>query len=401
MNGLDMRSLGEDLFRAFQTAPVPVQSKPVWTRIAEEMVSNKSSWTALQLLLPQFETILRIVFARVNKQEFRVLTAEQDEFFTTFDEILAVNVGSEENGIRSVLGDKYLIFLLDLLIYPKGPRIRHRISHGEVDEQHCPIYLINAVIVAVIGVLAKVSSHEQSSSLDRIIQHYEPQFHPVDELRRKYQSFLSSLRTLEAWPTIAGYSRSIRTEEAFSAAFCAVDNGAGSSWFAMLGNTLRDCPFESLYRPASECPVTKLIHSIIDNADLSVVNIGEFLRIRHSTYVKDGSIPRQSESNYLSLIQLLPPLIQAWMETFLQTLWLFQRVQREPDHPEMARFLTWLRKTLQVWQNVGKLSASYRNDWPKVLSWLARLSPPPTRQFAQFDRSIRWNRRQEKAQGKS
>ena len=36
------------------------------------------------------------------------------------------------NGLVEELGAPYMEMLLDLLIHPEGPRIRDRISHGEV-----------------------------------------------------------------------------------------------------------------------------------------------------------------------------------------------------------------------------------------------------------------------------
>lgn len=36
------------------------------------------------------------------------------------------------NGLVEELGAPYMEMLLDLLIHPEGPRLRDRISHGEV-----------------------------------------------------------------------------------------------------------------------------------------------------------------------------------------------------------------------------------------------------------------------------
>lgn len=44
------------------------------------------------------------------------------------------------NGLVEELGVPYMEMLLDLLIYPEGPRLRDRISHGEVGVVYYVIY---------------------------------------------------------------------------------------------------------------------------------------------------------------------------------------------------------------------------------------------------------------------
>ena len=86
----------------------------------------------VMLLLPQLEHALRRVFAAANSCPERVLTAENNVLYTTFDEVLdhKMEEGSL-NKLRYYVGEPYVTMLFDLLMYPEGPRVRDRLSHGE------------------------------------------------------------------------------------------------------------------------------------------------------------------------------------------------------------------------------------------------------------------------------
>ncbi|KAH0622461.1 hypothetical protein JD844_024795 [Phrynosoma platyrhinos] len=58
------------------------------------------------LLLPQLESGLRLLFTRVNKCPSRLMTAESSSLYTTFDEMLAKQLNSEEvNQLPLLLGE--------------------------------------------------------------------------------------------------------------------------------------------------------------------------------------------------------------------------------------------------------------------------------------------------------
>ncbi|XP_040574551.2 endoplasmic reticulum membrane-associated RNA degradation protein-like [Lepeophtheirus salmonis] len=100
------------------------------------LYSLKKYDLALLNLLPYLESILRRHFTRVNNCPERLLTAESDQFYTTFEEIFSSEIShsgdtAELNRMRDYLGDPLLEFYYDILILPDGPRLRDRLSHGE------------------------------------------------------------------------------------------------------------------------------------------------------------------------------------------------------------------------------------------------------------------------------
>ncbi|XP_031564868.1 endoplasmic reticulum membrane-associated RNA degradation protein-like isoform X2 [Actinia tenebrosa] len=106
---------------------------PIWKK-ALQCYEEQRYDLVLIVLLPLLEHALRMVFAHANNCPKRILTAESTTLYTTFDEILAPSLpGGTENQLRTEIGDEFLQMLLDILVYTDGPRLRDRISHGEVD----------------------------------------------------------------------------------------------------------------------------------------------------------------------------------------------------------------------------------------------------------------------------
>jgi hypothetical protein len=68
------------------------------------------------------------------------MTAEDDKLYTTFDEILSKvrpDPGDKsvdiDNNLPDLIGVQHMELLLDCLILPEGPRLRDKISHGELN----------------------------------------------------------------------------------------------------------------------------------------------------------------------------------------------------------------------------------------------------------------------------
>lgn len=55
--------------------------------------------------------------------------------------------------------------LFDLMIYPEGPRVRDKVSHGEANLQDIPESLALAVLVAVVMVMWKCSKFTTSNEV--------------------------------------------------------------------------------------------------------------------------------------------------------------------------------------------------------------------------------------------
>ena len=112
--------------------------KPMWKRAIHRYSTHEFGKCA-SVMLPLLEQSVRTNFAKMYNRLDRILTAESSAFFTTFDEMLVKRLpDGTENQLEKLFPDGLFNFLLDLLIYPEGPRIRDKLSHGEINIDNFP-----------------------------------------------------------------------------------------------------------------------------------------------------------------------------------------------------------------------------------------------------------------------
>ena len=94
---------------------------------------SKNYLMSVCLLLPELESQLRTLFVKCNNCPERLLTAESTTLYTTFTEMFEQNLPDGSlNKLIGTLGIGATEYFFDMLILPKGPRLRDKICHGEV-----------------------------------------------------------------------------------------------------------------------------------------------------------------------------------------------------------------------------------------------------------------------------
>ena len=168
-------------------------NKPMWKLAIRRFHASEYGQCAT-ILLPQLEHYLRCLFAKMNNCPDRILTAESSAFFTTFDEVLVeVLPDGNKNRLLEIVKDNTLDCLLDLLHYPEGPRIRDKLSHGEINLETFAKKLACHIIV-VCGALLNWNSKDNCGTF--ALTKYDSVFHPVSLLR---QELLRSTSCLNDW----------------------------------------------------------------------------------------------------------------------------------------------------------------------------------------------------------
>lgn len=150
---------------------------------------------SLYLLIPEWECQARLLFTLVNTCPSRSLTAEDDKLYTTFDEILSkVRVDPEtddevENLFPMTIGDQHMELLLDCLILPEGPRLRDKISHGEIDlDEEITNNILRMCIYIIMASFNDLGQYLSSVPDGQVVSFhdYHALFHPkrllVDEI---------------------------------------------------------------------------------------------------------------------------------------------------------------------------------------------------------------------------
>jgi hypothetical protein len=171
---------------------VPASMLPLWMA-GLTAFKHQRYHHSLVLLLPALEHGLRRVFACVNHCPHRVLTAESTALYTTFDEILSPTLQDlSPNRLHHEIGPAKLECLLDLLVQPEGPRLRDRISHGEVDFYSLSKPLANHVVSLCALFCVRYSLDDPTLTSEPPIakclaveRSYEPLFHPASLLKRE------------------------------------------------------------------------------------------------------------------------------------------------------------------------------------------------------------------------
>ena len=138
-------------------------------------------------MLPEWEFVARILFAIVNKCGERIQTAESDAFYTTFDVILSRQFNEQENKFPRAIGFDHMELLLDLLVLPEGPRLRDKISHGEVSSDdkfvHHGLEIVCASYLDITYLIQNWDDSLNSLDIDSNLTHgYSSQYHPTSLL---------------------------------------------------------------------------------------------------------------------------------------------------------------------------------------------------------------------------
>ncbi|NXO31191.1 EMARD protein, partial [Cisticola juncidis] len=162
------------------------------------------------LLLPQLEAGLRLLFTTSNKCPNRLLTAESSALYITFDEMLAKHLDNEEvNQLPLVLEEPAMAsdFLWDFLSHQEGPRIRDRLSHGQINLETFPREVANQIVGFAITVLCRFSDEHTFSLKEHMVMKplmncascYRSRFHPISLLKKQV---LECMKSIHLWPEL-------------------------------------------------------------------------------------------------------------------------------------------------------------------------------------------------------
>ena len=130
-------------------------------------------------------------------------TAESDELYITFDEILSQTVGERENQFPKIIGNRHMELFFDLLVLPEGPRIRDKVSHGEIDSNDVHSKKsIQIITLSYLTIHTIVRSMEKSNTLDKCLTHsiavnnYCSQYHPTSLLLKDIHIAVNSVKSV-------------------------------------------------------------------------------------------------------------------------------------------------------------------------------------------------------------
>ncbi|NXY85680.1 EMARD protein, partial [Alcedo cyanopectus] len=163
------------------------------------------------LLLPQLEAGLRLLFTTTNQCPNRLLTAEV-KFLSKINCNLMLSKHLDKevvNHLPAVLEESSMAseFLWDFLNHQEGPRIRDRLSHGELSLEAFPREAANQIVAFAITLLCRFSDNNMFALKEHVAikplmscaRRYRARFHPISLLKKQV---LECMKSIHLWPEL-------------------------------------------------------------------------------------------------------------------------------------------------------------------------------------------------------
>ncbi|XP_052606676.1 endoplasmic reticulum membrane-associated RNA degradation protein isoform X3 [Peromyscus californicus insignis] len=354
------------------------------------------------LLLSQLEAGLRRVFAAVNKCPDRLLTAESTILYTTFDEILAkhLNDGSI-NQLPHFLGESAMEFLWDFLNYQEGPRIRDRLSHGEINLREFPREAASQLLTFSLVLLLRFTEEDTLSELKEeaaiqllvsLAEGYRSRCHPAFQLQKQV---LNCEKSLGMWPVLPvpeepgqeaarleGNSEAYACNSLISKILCelchhipgstCVVNGLDGlppeKWPQLL-KELCSTRIPTLFCPRLVLEVLVVLRGISSQCQRVADQVIASLQLRHRQWVERTLRSRQRQ-NYLRMlnsVRLLSPVLY-----LILLLLALELVSVHTVHSKSAQdrqqYLRFLKLILQYTENLVAYTNQEKNKWNEAIT---------------------------------
>ncbi|XP_059885598.1 endoplasmic reticulum membrane-associated RNA degradation protein isoform X5 [Delphinus delphis] len=375
---------------------------PYWEVALLNFKSHRFADCAI-LLLVQLETGLRKVFATVNKCPKRLLTAESTALYTTFDEILAKHLNDGKiNQLPLFLGEPAMEFLWDFLNHQEGPRLRDRLSHGEISLPEFPKEAANQLLAFSFVLLLRfidedllsVFKQEKAAvrALVSIAEAYGARCHPVSQLKKQV---LSCERSIGVWPLLPlpeGSEREAQRSEGNSeinachsliteivAELChhvpethrvphASEHLRPEEWPQLL-RELCSIPVRTLFCPRAVLEVLAVLRKIGAHCCRVCGQVAACAELRRRQW-EDRSLRSRQRRNYLRLvhsIKLLSPML--YLILLLIALELVNiHVVLGKNTSEYQQYLRFLKSVLQYTENLAAYTSQDKNKWDEAVN---------------------------------
>ncbi|XP_043858621.1 endoplasmic reticulum membrane-associated RNA degradation protein isoform X3 [Dromiciops gliroides] len=366
---------------------------PFWEAIVMKFRSHRYA-DCIILLLTQLETGLRKLFTTLNKCPKRFLTAE----------ILAKQLSDDEiNHLPLFLGEPAMEFLWDFLNHQEGPRVRDRLSHGEINLNDFPKEITNQLLAFSIVLLLRfvggdvLSFSKENASIRTLISCancYCSQFHPVSQLKKK---ILYCEKSIRIWPQlplvpVEQIQETTRLEGNSETSDCynliikisselqhymppsdcnlsnLLDNPPTEKWSLLL-HELCSKRIRTLYCPRSVLEVLVILQKISAHCHLVSEQIIATTEIRFKQWIQKTLRSRQRQNflRMLNSIKLLSPVLQLIL--LLITLELVNiHIVNEKNACEYRQYLKFLKSILQYTENLVTYSNQEKNKWDESIN---------------------------------
>ncbi|NXY56037.1 EMARD protein, partial [Callaeas wilsoni] len=373
---------------------------PFWIAALAAFKQSRYADTVI-LLLPQLEVGLRLLFTTTNKCPNRLLTAESSALYTTFDEMLAKHLDNEEvNQLPVVLEEPAMAsdFLWDFLNHQEGPRIRDRLSHGEINLETFPREVANQIVGFAITILCRFSDEDMFSLKEHMVikplmncaSCYRSRFHPISRLKKQV---LECMKSIHLWPelptvpeeqvkTIKGLEGNaedntliLMISEIISQLqyympqnCCGSDDPVNSVLAERLLMELCDTHICTLYSPRPVLEVVVVLRKISTQCHQVSQQVIAGAGLRYTQWVNKTLRSRQRH-NYrrmLNSIKFLSPVLRLMLLLItLELVSVHSVCEKNPS--DYQQYLKFLKSVLQYTENLVTYTSPEKNKWDETM----------------------------------
>ncbi|XP_027760004.1 endoplasmic reticulum membrane-associated RNA degradation protein [Empidonax traillii] len=351
------------------------------------------------LLLPQLEAGLRLLFTTTNKCPNRLLTAESSAFYTTFDEMLAKHLDNEEvNQLPIVLEEPAMEFLWDFLNHQEGPRVRDRLSHGEINLEAFPREVANQIVAFAITLLYRFSDENMFSLKEHTVikplmncaSCYQSRFHPISRLKKQVLECMRSIHLWSELPTVP--EEQVQTikglEENTEASTlilmiseitsqllqyvplncCSSDDPINSVLTERLLTELCDTRIGTLYSPRPVLEIVVILRKISTQCHQVSKQVIASAEVRYTQWVNKTLRSRQRH-NYLRMlnsIKFLSPVLRLILILItVEVVNVHAICKKNPF--DYQQYLKFLKLVLQYTENLVTYTSPEKNKWDETM----------------------------------
>ncbi|NXS85704.1 EMARD protein, partial [Erpornis zantholeuca] len=394
----EILSIAEELVK--QSSFVLKTMLPFWISALTAFKQSRYADSVI-LLLPQLEAGLRLLFTTTNKCPNRLLTAESSALYTTFDEMLAKHLDNGEvNQLPVVLEEPAMAsdFLWDFLNHQEGPRIRDRLSHGEINLETFPREVANQIVGFAITILCRFSDEDMFSLKEHMVikplmnfaSCYRSRFHPISQLKKEVLGCMKSIHLWPELPTVPEEKvQMIKGLEGKSEAnplilmileiisqlqhympqnCCSSDDLINSVLTERLLMELCDTRICTLYSPRPVLEVVAVLRKISTQCHQVSQQVIAGAGLRYTQWVNKTLRSRQRH-NYLRMlnsIKFLSPVLRLIL--LLITLELVSVHSVCKKNPfDYQQYLKFLKSVLQYTENLVTYTSPEKNKWDETM----------------------------------
>jgi hypothetical protein len=353
-------------------------------KYAFHLYNNNQFGYSIAIIFPQMESCLRFIYSIVNNMNDRIMTAIAREYYITFAEILSPTLtdSQEKNQFYSIFNQSLIELLLDIIIIPTGPKIRDKLSHGQIDVFAVERYVANHVICSAISLIVwahiQFNNSNDYKSVDIInnilktANNYKCLFHPLSQLRTKIIEFAESISELEVFRNKflrdQTLINSTQMSQNIDKLLERLNNLAFSQTCECLNtelnvmNKLNNYNLNIVSNPKSESEVI-LFRQIVDNILQSSQNIISFLNLRQEQYSQKKLRSRQ-RLNFTLIIANLDLFRNTFLAILLFLYIVFIDVLKFSKTQNEVNVKT-LQQIVSLSQNMNSSSRLTVNKWDK------------------------------------